>query len=337
MYSKHVPFEEIIDGVKDDTGITNLRNQYPQIRRLIYRTEQDIGFGNSLLLKRVTYKVSDGSLIVNGKNRKIKFPDDLVKLESVGMCHEGICPGDYRTQGNWMFICKEIDSFSLIYYALMCDGEGNPMTTQNHKEAVISGVTYYMYKAKMWNKEGSMNYLLELKRYYEDRIGESRGDDCMPSTKEEWSAIAAQLKMSYSQTLIYNNERNCYCCVENKTNPTIPDNENTLPVIYWWQYEDLFTDISAAPSITEEFLNTKNTIPLVTAINGNLYEYIAVGRIAFAITNIEENDYSIFDIFNINITNIVFDTYYLLESKTQIYISKEYHSNSSIYFKLIRN
>jgi len=177
MYSKHILFEEIIEGVKDDTGIENLSNLYPKIRRLIYRCEQDIGFGNSLILKLKKYSTAAGTIV----NSRIKLPENIVQIESFGMCQEGICPGDYRIQGNYLFFCKPVSEFSFIYYTILCDGEGNPMVTQNHKEAVISGLSYYMYKPRVYNgNDGSVSYLKTLEKYYHDRIGEARGDDAMP-------------------------------------------------------------------------------------------------------------------------------------------------------------
>lgn len=207
MYSNTVPFTEIIDAVKDGTGITNLRNLYPKIRRLIYRIEGEIGFGGTLLLKRVTYSVANGGIL---NHTRVRLPEDFVALESFGMCREGICPNNYKIQGNWLFFSKKVESFSLIYYCLLCDGEGNPMVSQTHKEAVISGLLYFLYQPRMWNHEGNLNMYKELQNYYDDRIGESRGNDVFPSSDKEWSQISQLMQMSRKDTVIYNSKEKCY-------------------------------------------------------------------------------------------------------------------------------
>ncbi len=214
MYSNIVPFENILERIKDDTGITSLRNLLPKIRRLIYRVEHEIGYGGSVLLRRVKYSVEAGTILFDGYQYKLKLPNDVVHLEAIGMCQEDqVCPGDYRIQGNWMFFCKghKITGFSLLYYTLLTDGEGNPVTTENHFEAVASGVSMYLYRAKRFNDKGSRATYKDMEEYYHDRIGEARGDDFWPSTIEEWSRAASMLRWSSRDTLLYSETERCFC------------------------------------------------------------------------------------------------------------------------------
>lgn len=335
MYSALVPFENIVDAVKDSTGIQNLRNLYPKIRRLVYRAEKEIGFGGALVLKKIVYSTSDNTIV----NNKAKLPDDLMYIESVGMCKEGLCPKDYKLQGNWMFLCRPIEKFTLIYYTLLCDGEGNPIITENHFEAVVAGLTYFMYAPKIFNNEGSMSVYKELQKYYDDRIGEARGDDVFPTTPEEWSQIAQTLKMSYRDILIYSPEKKCFCCIDQSENEQVIsiDGPGTDTLSYHWQYDDFEFDINDAPDIDIPFLETKNIVPINDFISGQTLSLSNIGRIGIAIRNIDENDYKIMDVFNFDITSIVFDSYYNAELRTQIYISKEYYSNGEVYFKLTEN
>ena len=92
MYSNLVPFENIIDAIKDETGISNLRNLYPHVRRLLHRAQGEIGYGGSLIMKRIKYSVSDETL----KDNKIRLPEDFISIEAIGMCQEGICPNVYK-------------------------------------------------------------------------------------------------------------------------------------------------------------------------------------------------------------------------------------------------
>lgn len=331
MYSEIVPFEDIISALKDNTGISNMRNMYPQIRRLINRIQKEIGRGPTMILKRKTYSVANGLI----QNKKIKLPEDMIDLESFGMCKEGLCPNDYIIQGNYAFLCRNIDKFSLIYYALLCDGTGNPVIVENHLEAVVHGIMYFMYKSKMWNNEGNFNFYKDLERYYEDRIGEARGNDLMPSTQQEWAQISSLWNMSLKDYMMYNVLERCYCCVpeiNNETMTTNPDNQNT---IYYFQFSDTSLDINYASEIDEAFLLLANSESFFTFSQGYIVEYNTIGRTGFAYYSETSNKYKIFDVFNNDITNVVFESYYNEELKLQILISKEISSFANIYYKFI--
>lgn len=208
-----MPFSNILESVKDDTGMTNLRNLLPRIRRLVYRVEKDIGYGGSVLLRKVVYKTSDNTILYDGYQYKLKLPNDVVHLEAIGICKENnICPGDYKVQGNWIFFGKKIKltSFTLLYYTLLTDGEGNPVTTENHLEAVVSGICMYLYRAKRFVDKGSRATYKDLEEYYHDRISEARGDDFWPSTEAEWSKASSIMQMSSRDILIYSEEEQCF-------------------------------------------------------------------------------------------------------------------------------
>ena len=337
-----MPFETILEGIKDDTGITNLRNYLPKIRRLIYRAEKDLGFGGTAILKKIKYKTEDGSIVVTETASqtiyKVRLPEDIISIHEVGSCHEGLCPGSYNIQGRYLFLCEPKDEFSLVYYTLLCDGNGNPVVTENHAEAVVSGVSYWLYKPLYRNQKGSRNVFKDLEQYYFDRIGEAIGDDVMPNGPKEWSKLAGLFNMSSRDILLYSEKTQCFDCLPEGDSssggggtPGNPSNES----VYYWQFDDLTTDISFAPNITQEFLDLQNFLPIQNFLSGYLVDYTTVGRIAFAISNTFEDAFAIYDALNVEITDIVFDKYFNTELNTQIYISKEYYTFSTIYFKLI--
>jgi len=335
MYSNIVPFENIIDAIKDETGISNLRNLYPTVRRFVYRAEREIGYGHGLLLKKIDYKKSDGTIL----DLKVRLPGDLLFLETIGTCNQGLCPDHYKIQGNFLFLCKDIDEFSLIYYTMLCDGEGNPTITENHFEAVVAGVKFFMYQAKMWNNEGNINFYKSLEIYYADRCGEARGDDVMPNTEKEWAQIAQHLRMSYRDILIYSQDEKCYSCLPLSTNNEVltQEGDNTDEMVHYWQYNDLASDISLAPAIDQAFLDLQNSEEIQAFFDGYVIPWSNIGRIGIAITNVDEDYYQVLDVFQQDITTIVFDAYYDSVNRTQIYISKEYYSHGNIYYELIKN
>ncbi len=340
MYSNLIPFTNVVDAVKDEIGSTNLRNQYPLIRRLMHRAQKEIGYGGSLLLKRVDYCISDGTILVDANGfAKVRLPADLIRIEGIGTCQFGMCPNDYRHQGNYLFLCKHVDNFALLYYSLLCDGEGNPTVSENHFEAVVAGIKYFMYQPKMWNGSGNRNYFKDLETYYEDRIGEAIGWDVFPTTAAEWAQISEKLRMSQRDMLIYDNDANCYSCFPQSVNNEIldPTIDNSDDMVYYWQYNDFTSDISLAPAIDQTFLDAQSVEPIQSFINGFTIPYNEIGRIGFAITNVNEDYYQIIDVFETDITTVVFDTYYNSVTRTQIYISKEYYSHGNIYYKLIKN
>jgi len=233
MFSGLTPFQSIIELVKDDTGIEITKNLYPKIRRFIYRAEKDIGFGGTTILKRVKYSVTAGTIIQTEKNAKLRLPPDILYLEAIGTCSEGVCPGDYQIQGDWLFFRGTFvpEGFNLVYYALLSDGEGNPVTTENHSEAVVAGIVYWLYKASVFRNKGSNSLLAYYENYYHDRIGEARGDDAMPSTDAEWTKLAQLMNMSSKDVLLYSESGGCFGAIPEDTLPVYDPDTGELGVI----------------------------------------------------------------------------------------------------------
>lgn len=112
---------------------------------------------------------------------------------------------------------------------------------------------------------------------------------------------------------------------------------NTLSenVIYYFQFINTASDISDAPSINVAFLENKPNETKLTFTNGYNVEYTEIGRVGFSyITETPEN-LRVYDFFDVDVTNIVFDTYYDPILNLQTYISKEIITHSNIYYKFI--
>ena len=96
MISGIVPFEEIVQSVKDETGIENIRPYYEKIRRFIFRAERDIGYGGSVALFKKTYLVEGITSIDPNFGKYFKFPEDFIEFEGVGQKCQLISERHYR-------------------------------------------------------------------------------------------------------------------------------------------------------------------------------------------------------------------------------------------------
>jgi hypothetical protein len=336
MYSNLVPFESILESIKDETGIKNLSNLYPKIRRLIVRAEKDIGYGGSVILKRMKYSVAKGSIIFSNGIYKLRLPEDIINIESVGMCKEGICPGDYTIQGNYMFFCegKNITEFSLIYYTMLFDGNGNPAITENHAEAVTAAVSYWLYKQRRFRDKGSAQHFQYLENYYHDRIAEARGMDIMPNTPEEWSQAASILKMSSSEIFFLSETEKCFCDIDLTENPNDMVTETSDNPIYSFQFDNISDGIAQAGIIDQDWLDANAVLHSeANLLNGKFVSFNTLGRIGFAIKTDTADQYVITDVLGNVLDEETFDKTYDAVGGFDIYISKQYYTQQSIYFK----
>lgn len=141
----------------------------------------------------------------------------------------------------------------------------------------------------------------------------------------------------------YNLIKECICdlCLDIKEIDPVDDvviPPVVLAKIYQWQFEnDLITDIDVAPAINQVYLESKALLNTNQAENGINVQFNFRGRISFAVQGKGEDYYGIYDQFNQDITSIVFDKYYNEDLDVDIYISKEFYSPSTIYFKFIEN
>ena len=138
MISGLVPFEEIVESVKDDTGIENLRPWYEKITRLLFRAEREIGYGGSVILKKVIYKNP-----ANYNGKYFPYPTDFIELEGIGIKCSPVCSSTYtKTSDGIRFKETQTEDVVLLYWGIFCDGYGRPVTTRNHQEAVVAYIVW---------------------------------------------------------------------------------------------------------------------------------------------------------------------------------------------------
>lgn len=331
MLSGLYSFSQILEDVKQETGITNMRNLYPTIRKLIARAEREINpYAGFLIRKRMVFYVGNG----NFDGKAIKKPIDYVQLDKVGCCEDGICDGSYYENVSHIVMCDgvEREQIAFTYWGLQCDGEGNPITTYNHAEAVVAYVVFKLYSPKVFIGEGSGNQRNVYKMEWQDRCAESRGEDFFPS-ENSLIRMRALNSLSTREKDKANCEDHCTSC---DCVTTKEDNSFMKNKVWWWQLKNINEIISSDTQVTDAFLSDKNQITLGEAVSGFTYAYPYIGRIGFCIEDVLPNSIEIFDLLNQSM-NGALNYYYDVTKRRIIFVSKEYLSHSSVYFKFNYN
>jgi hypothetical protein len=181
MVSGIVYFDEIIENIKDVTGIDNMRPLYSRIRRFCYNCEIDIGAGGVVVLKKKEYQVGDG--FYDGKT--LRLPNDFVSEWTYGSLTNGV------VQGN-VFKLYNVgpDKIDFKYLGFLLDEEGNPFTTRNRLPAIVAYSVYRLYSSKYFIGTGNRNQYMGYQIEYEDAVLMARGNDAFPS-EEDWNALGA--------------------------------------------------------------------------------------------------------------------------------------------------
>lgn len=333
MISGLVPFEEIIEAIKDETGIENLRPLYDKLRRLIFRAEREIGYGGSVVLKKHVFRNPDN---FNGKY--FPFPTDFIELEGVGQdCHPIDTYSYQKTSDGIRFKTTQQKDVVLLYWGLYCDGYGNPVTTRNHQEAVIAYIIWKLYSQKIFLGEGNMNAAINYEQQFTFALLEARGDDAFP-TMEEWNEIGF-LSYQDRRALIMHPIASYNYCSEAILTECTEDNNSTNPEdimkVFYWQLENITQTIeNVIPQLTDNiYLSSKAFTTFADFHLGKIIDYTNIAKIAFAVAQTEDVSYTLTDVMNNDVTD-EFDVYYAPIIKAKVYISKNNYTYSSIFFKI---
>lgn len=327
MISGIVPFEEIVQSIKDETGIENIRPFYEKIRRLMFRAEREIGYGGSVELMKKTYVIAKVSSNDLNFGKFFKFPEDLIELEGIGQNCQPVIENKYRpTSEGIRFKTKQTIDTVLLYWGIKTDDQGYPMITRNHEEAVIAFILWKLYSAKIFLGIGNMNAAQDYKMSFNSALGEARGDDAFP-TLEQWNALG-QLSYTDRRILIDQQVHSYDYCAEYEEEI---NNVINSKMVKFWQLTlgQKIEDI--VPLINSSFLTGKQELALEQFKEGHLCTYTAVGRIAFVVTETENEYYQFKDFLGNNIDNS-FNSNYIENYK--IYVSKNIITPSQITFKI---
>jgi hypothetical protein len=331
MNSGLYSFSQIIEDVKQETGIENLRNQYPTIRLLIAQAEREINpYAGFFVNKKMVFHVGNG----NFDGKKIKKPSDFVMMDKVGCCHDGICQGHYIENISHIIMCDKVErtKITFTYWGLQCDGDGNPITTYNHAAAVVAYIVFKLYSPKVFMGEGSQQLRREYKTEWENLCGYSSGSDFFPSMESllKMRQLAGIHLSEYDKFFAQDYCKSCDCITSISDETTM---ENKL---WFWQMPNVNEKIDDISEITDAFLATKEQITLQQAIGGYTFSFPYVGQIGFCIENVGPNSIEIFDLLNMSMNSSLFYFYDVTKRKV-IFVSKEYKTTSSIFFKFNYN
>ena len=318
----YVSFYDIIDGIKQETGITNLSNRYNDIAKLIVRAERDINpYAGHFIRKNVLYK--KGSKNFNGNI--LRVPDDFIELVSVSIPNS---PVSIPTRDNvtHILICNgnSNELAVLSYWANQMDPEGKPYAAMNHFEAIVAFVVWKFYSQFVFQGNGNMNAKRDYKDTYEQFARASRGFDFFP-TQENLDNIHIQ------QTTPRHLEINCVddsCCI----NGLELEEPELIGDVWFWQ-EDSLIQVITESDVDDEFLSDKFSSSKTALNNGLYFTTNSVGRYGIAIKNGPQTPENILDITGLSIMNSV-DYIYDLERSLLIIISKNYVTPGSFFLKL---
>ena len=298
----------------------------------MFRAEQQIGVGGALVLKRAVYNKDQ-----NFDGIFIQYPKDFVEFEGIGNCSGPFCDASVSSQG--IRLKTRQPKAVLLYWGVMCDGWGYPITTMNHYEAVLAFCMYRLYSPKVFTGQGNMNLNLEYKIDWEDKRDAARGNDAFP-TVEEFTQIGRITYQNRRELIMFPTPGFDYCDdrINESCIPELDINEPTPPPmrVYFWQLSNMEHDLSNVVSEYETdpttFLSNKPFQLLSVFQQGHIVNYTEIGRICFAIRETENMNWEIRDALNNDITDL-FNLQYFPDTKTVIFVSKSVYSYSSMYFK----
>lgn len=324
MISGTVPFEELVQSIKDETGIENLRPLYERIKRFIFRGEREIGYGGSVSLKKKTYKITTD---YNGKY--FPFPEDLIEFEGIGQSNILFHGCNYTaTTEGIRFKTTQTKNVVLLYWAIDVDDQGYPKVTRNHEEAVIAFIIWKLYTSRVFLGIGNMNAKQDYKQEFTFALLEARGDDAFP-TLEQWDDLGA---LSYTDRRILLEETVHY--FDYSENEEECSTSSTTAKVYYWQLENLTETLaSIIPSLQNTtYLFSKPNENYEVFEQGKMIAYSNIAKIAFAIYQTSDMNFLINDSLNNDITD-EFDTYYAEAISAMVFVSKTHRSYSTLYFK----
>jgi hypothetical protein len=322
----YASFYDIVEGVKEETGISNLVNRYNEFGRLIVRAERDINpYAGHFIKKTVRYKKGT----VNFSGTHIKIPNDFI--ETMGL-YDRIEIGrrsiEFLNSNNThILLCNgEVNESAVLkYWAVQKDPEGNPLVPYNHLEAVVAFIVWKLYSQRTFQNDGSANVKQNYKDIYEQFCKAARGSDIL----EDLSVIENMRALNGipSQYEVVMDDCFCSCGLIDDNSPT-----EELRKVWFWQ-ENSLTQVIVEDDVTDQFLEDKLKVPYPTFQAGTYFTTAFIGRYGLAIQGGPEDPSSIIDALGASIADSVTFKYYP-ERNLLVLITKNYVTPGSFFLKL---
>lgn len=318
-------FHKIIESIREETGIQNLSNEIFSIRKMIYDAVFDINpWGTMLVKKTMLFYKGNG----NFDGRNIKKPSDFVMVDRDQQ-------GLHETISHFMICDQKVrDKVEFTYWGLQCDGEGNPVVSNNHAPAVVAYIVWKMYSPKVFMGEGSAQMRREYKMEYETLALAARGHDAFPTETALRNmrrySMMSMLDMDYSLAV----DR----CIKTSCIPVTDDNIKPMTNKAWyWQFNSVSQNIESADEVTDSFLeNNATQLEFTSLLNGQNFNQPYVGRLGFVIEGVEFGTVSMIDVLGAD-TRSAFNHFYDFDKKRLVIVSKNAISQSSIFLKFTHN
>lgn len=322
----YASFYDIVEGVKEETGITNLVNRYNEINRLIVRAERDINpYAGHFIVKTIRYK--KGTVNFNGKH--IRIPADLIEVLAVyDKSEHGRTKLEIRNHENsHILLCNDRinDTAVLRYWATQNDPEGHPYVPYTHYESVIKLIVWKFYSQRFYQNDGNLNAKLVFQDDYERSVRAARGFDIFP-TEENLENMRMLNKIPGYYEIICDD---CFCsCSVSDDNSPIED----VRQVWFWQENSLSQQIFE-DDVDDEFLEDKVKISYSSFQTGAYFTSAFIGRYGLAIQGGPETPDTIIDALGSSIADSVTFKYYP-ERKLLVLISKNYITPGTFFLKL---
>lgn len=102
--------------------------------------------------------------------------------------------------------------------------------------------------------------------------------------------------------------------------------------VYFWQLDngDTLEDLLAI--FNDAYLDNKPSNEFAIFEEGKIVNYVGIGRVAFAIKQVANSNFLLYDQLNLNITD-EFDIEYISETQTALFVSKELIAVGGVYYK----
>ena len=194
MISGYVDISQVIYEACERLGISNSEAYEMRFMRLILTAEKKIATG-LISSKKITLYEPGNVNFLDGK--KLILPHDLTShLSILDSTDNEIQISDYSLVGK-RIVFNDVRTSSVVleYIGVEFDVNDEPVISSNHEEAVVSYLVYMENFTRYQSKKIPKYIFDDSREWWQDRLGEARGDDAFPDSdgikkaSEEYSCV----------------------------------------------------------------------------------------------------------------------------------------------------